>query len=700
MTRAGASRSTRPAVVVSVAATLDYEAASSHAITVRATSQDGSTTTQAYTITLSDVNEGGVGAISDGNATADSVAENAALGSAIGLTATAADPDGTDAVSYSLDDDAGGRFAIDAGTGIVTVAGAIDRESVGASLTLVVRATSTDSSFQTRSFTVSIGDVDEFSVTPPVDSNAAADSVAENAANGTLVGITANAADGDATNSGVSYSLTDDAGGRFAIDANTGVASVADGSLLDREAAASHTITVRATSQDGSTADTVFTIGLGDIDEFNVTATDRQQRQHQHRGRECCQRHARRHHGNAADADATTSAVSYTLTDNAGGRFAIDASTGVVSVADGSLLNREAAASHAITVRATSQDGSFTDQLFSIAITDVDEFDVTPPVDSNAAADSVAENDANGTLVGITAGAVDGDATNSGVSYMLTDDAGGRFAIDANTGVVSVADGSLLDREAAASHAITIRATSQDGSVADTVFTIALTDVDEFNVTTPGDSNAATDSVAEDAANGTLGRPHRRCGRRRCHDQRRELLAARQRRRALRHPCAARASITVANGTLLDYESATSHTVTVRGDQCSRRIESTRQGLHHQPEPMSDEFNVGADRPTPTRPPTTVTENAANGALVGITASASGCGRAPQNTISYSFERRCRRPFRRSTPSTGVVSGRRWHALESRTGQRLPMASRCSPPAQDGSTSSESLHHQRSTDVG
>ena len=39
------------------------------------------------------------------------------------MTAFADDADGTDTVSYSLDDDAGGRFAIDANTGVVTVAG-------------------------------------------------------------------------------------------------------------------------------------------------------------------------------------------------------------------------------------------------------------------------------------------------------------------------------------------------------------------------------------------------------------------------------------------------------------------------------------------------------------------------------------------------------------------------------------------------
>ena len=63
------------------------------------------------------------------------------------------------------------------------------------------------------------------------------------------------------------------------------------------------------------------------------------------------------------------------LLDNDGGRFAIDSSSGVVTVAG--AIDREAdGASRNITVRATSADGSFTDQVMAITINDVDEFDV------------------------------------------------------------------------------------------------------------------------------------------------------------------------------------------------------------------------------------------------------------------------------------------------------------------------------------
>src|SRR5207248_2917987 len=94
--------------------------------------------------------------------------------------------------------------------------------------------------------------------TAAVDSNLAANTVAEGAANGTTVGITASSSD---VNGGtLTYSLVDNAGGRFAINASTGVVTVADGTLLDYETVTSHQITVRASDPSGAQGtDTVFT---------------------------------------------------------------------------------------------------------------------------------------------------------------------------------------------------------------------------------------------------------------------------------------------------------------------------------------------------------------------------------------------------------------------------------------------------------
>ena len=159
---------------------LDYETATSHTVYIKATSADGSTSQQSFTVNLTDANESGVGAISDTDASGNNVDENATVGTVVGVTAFATDPDGTDTVTYSLSNDAGGLFAIDPNTGVVTVAGALDRETA-ASYNIEVTATSSDTSTSVQSYTITINDLDEFDITPISDSDATIDAVDENA---------------------------------------------------------------------------------------------------------------------------------------------------------------------------------------------------------------------------------------------------------------------------------------------------------------------------------------------------------------------------------------------------------------------------------------------------------------------------------------------------------------------------------------
>ena len=230
--------------MVTVAGAIDRETAASYNITVRATSADTSYSTQTFTIAVNDMDEFDVGAVTDSNAAANAVHENAVNGTTVGITASASDADATtNAITYSLTDSAGGRFTIHASTGVVTVAGAIDRETA-ASYNITVQATSADTSYSTQTFTIAVNDVDEFDVGTVTDADATVDAVNENAVNGTTVGITASASDADATSNAITYSLDDNAGGRFAIHASTGVVTVAG--AIDRETAASYNITVRA----------------------------------------------------------------------------------------------------------------------------------------------------------------------------------------------------------------------------------------------------------------------------------------------------------------------------------------------------------------------------------------------------------------------------------------------------------------------
>jgi uncharacterized delta-60 repeat protein len=514
---------------------------------------------QDISVTITDVDEFDVTAPNDTNAAANAVNENVAPGTTVGVTANAFDLDATNnTITYSLTSNPGGLFQIDANTGVVTTAAAIDREIHGASRLIAVQATSSDGSTQTQSFNITINDLDEFNVSVVTDTNAGANSVAENATIGTTVGITAFAEDLDATNNAMTYTLDDDAGGLFAIDSTTGVVTVAG--AIDRETAASYNITVRATSTDTSTTTRVFTIAIGDIDEFNVTAPTDSNATANAVNENVVTGTTAGVTANAFDLDATSNTITYSLTSNPGGLFQIDTNTGVVTTA--AAIDREThGGTRSITVQATSSDGSNTTQTFNITINDLDEFDVGPVTDTNVTANSVAENVSTGTAVGITASASDADATNNTVTYTLDDSAGGRFAIDANTGVVTVAG--AIDREAAGSWNITIRATSSDGSFNTATHAINITDVDEFDVTTPTDTNGSADIVSENAANGTV------VG---------TVVSATDADAtsntitySLDDNAGGRFAVdgvtgvvTVANGTLLDYETAASHGITLR----------------------------------------------------------------------------------------------------------------------------------------
>ncbi|MCA9050975.1 MAG: DUF642 domain-containing protein, partial [Planctomycetaceae bacterium] len=85
----------------------------------------------------------------------------------------------------------------------------------------------------------------------------------------------------------------------------------------------------------------------------------------------------------------------------------------------------------------------------------------------------------------------------SNFTFRLTDDAGGRFGIDSNTGEITVADGSLLDYENATSHNVTVEVTDAVGNTYSEVMTITVDNLAETTQSIP----VSTQNVTED---GTL----------------------------------------------------------------------------------------------------------------------------------------------------------------------------------------------------
>ena len=102
--------------------------------------------------------------------------------------------------------------------------------------------------------------------------------------------------------------------------------------------------------------------------------------------------------------------------------------------------------------------------------------------------DVVDENSGIGKVIGtFTAD----DAAGDSHSFALTDDAGGRFEIDAATGELKVKDGVRLDYEQATSHSITVKVTDGAGASISRTLSITVRDVTDESAT----GNSAGDRI-------------------------------------------------------------------------------------------------------------------------------------------------------------------------------------------------------------
>lgn len=304
-----------------------------------------------------ETNQFSISNITDIDLSQNVIAENAVSGTTVGVTAFANDDDPDDSVFYNLGSGSGTVFAINRTTGVVTVIGPVDFETA-TSHTISLVGTSDDGSASSLNVTIAVTDDNtEFTATMPADNDSGANSVSESAPIGATVGITAQADDFDGTDS-VVYSLLDNAGGRFAIDTNSGVISVLNPALLDAETALTHTVVVQATSTDGSSSQSTFAIGLlDDVTEFSLTTIV---------DSDAAANLALDSAANGAtvgftafsnDADVTDTTI-YSLDQDGGGTLAIDPSTGVITIADASQIDYKTSRTLTIAPRAANSSGT------------------------------------------------------------------------------------------------------------------------------------------------------------------------------------------------------------------------------------------------------------------------------------------------------------------------------------------------------
>lgn len=294
------------------------------------------------------------------------------------------------------------------------------------------------------------------------------------------------------------FSLVDDAGGRFIIDASSGTLRVGNGSLIDYEAAGSHTVRVKVIDSAGASIEKDFVIPVTDVAEAPyslVLTVGGAVAENSTSGTSVAQLT-----GTDPDAGAV---LRYSLTESASGRFAIDPVSGAVTVTANAGLNFESQSSHQIVARVTDETGRHLENAFTIAVTDVNE---APVLLNMVSGGTVAENSANGTVVAqLRGGDVDAGSV---LTYSLIDNAEGRFAIDPATGVITVANSTLLDFETATSHTILASVTDAGGLSYSPYFTITVADLADNFITGTSRSNRLTGTDGGDFISGLGGRDY------------------------------------------------------------------------------------------------------------------------------------------------------------------------------------------------
>uniref|UniRef100_UPI003FCF7267 cadherin-like domain-containing protein n=1 Tax=Tistrella mobilis TaxID=171437 RepID=UPI003FCF7267 len=441
---------------------LDHEAAGSVALVITATDTGGLSAERVMLVTVTDLNEVPTTPVLSSN-----TVQGGDAGAIVGRV-TATDPDDAATqegrLTFSVDDS---RFEI---VGDMLKLKAGESLSVGDEPTVSLVITATDGLGLASTQTVVLTVLPD--ATPPVP--ALPDGIVSENTPGGVIGPVRFT---DPVDPGVDVSLTvDDA--RFEIVDVDGVPTLKlkDGISLDREAEASVTLVITATTIEGSRSNVVVIA----VDNVNETPT-----QPVLTGSTVAENAAGAEIGTVTGSDPDVGdTLTFTVDDD---RFEIV--DGTLKLKDGVSLDYETEASVDLVITATDADGLTATRSVTITVTDVNEAPAQPVLTGS----TVAENAA-----GAVIGTVTGSDPDDGDSVTFTvDDA--RFEIV--DGSLKLKDGVSLDHEAEASVDLVITATDVDGLRATRSVTITVTDVNEA----PAQPVLSGSTVAENAAGAVIG---------------------------------------------------------------------------------------------------------------------------------------------------------------------------------------------------
>ncbi len=461
-------------------AALDAETQGSLTIRVRSTDSTGEFVEDTFVITVSNINEAPTAITLSGTNLADGEPSGTVVGT-FGID----DPDVGDAITYSFvsgqGDTDNASFTI---SGDQLVSSFVSDQQTQSTYTVRVLAQDSLGLSTQQTFTISVTETNVAPTAISLDSS----SVAENADLATVVG-TLSTTDAN-TSDTFTYTFVSGEGDTdnalFAIDGSNLVTAAS----FDFETQASYTVRIQSSDPFGLVVEDTFTITVTDANDAptaiaidNATVA------------EDSTVGTTVGEFSSTDADASDT-FTYTLvsgegdTDNAS--FTIDSSGNLLTA---TTLDFETQASYSIRVQSTDAAGASFEEVFTIAVTDVNDAPTAIALD-NA---TVSDDAASGSIVGAFS-TTDADASDT-FTYTFVSGEGdtdnASFTIDSNGNLVTA---TTLDFDTQSSYSVRVQSTDSGGASVEQVFTITVTDGNSVPTAISIDNS----SVAEDAAVGTV----------------------------------------------------------------------------------------------------------------------------------------------------------------------------------------------------
>lgn len=418
---------------------LDYDAGqTTYVLGIRATDGINGGSVVDYTINLVDANDIAPVMTADGPFT---VAENTSAGIGVAnVSATDADTTG-EATTYSVVGGTGSDyFAVNAATGEITVtaagSAALDYELGAANRSFTLDIIGGDGAQNGAALTYTFNVVDS-NDQPPVLISGGPYSIDEGVAIGTPV-FDVNSTDGDTIGVGPFYWFSSGDTGVFDINSNTGeVQTIAAPAAFDFDAGQTQWVLgITAWDGENNSAEQLYTVNLNDLNDIapvvgtptaafdvpeDVTAT------------------TSLGFAAATDADSPAGDISYFIgSGNDLGYFAINPVTGEITLTDAGAAGidyESGMTTYLLGVQATDGNNASAPVEFTVNIEDAND---VAPVMSPAGPFDLSENVAAGESVGFVT-ATDTDAIGGPTTFaIVSGDPNGYFAVDANTGEITV----------------------------------------------------------------------------------------------------------------------------------------------------------------------------------------------------------------------------------------------------------------------